>query len=96
MISFIPEGETRGPAASASLIDGNYRFDNRNGPVAGKYRVLVVEDLSDQKAKAIESPTPSTGQPVAPAEWSFPTDVSADKAQLDFDVATASNAATKK
>src|SRR5262245_7866472 len=47
MISFVPADGTVGPAATASVIDGVFAFDTKNGPVAGKYRVLVVSQVTD-------------------------------------------------
>ena len=38
MISFLPESGTRGPAATASLIGGDFTFDRKTGPVAGSVR----------------------------------------------------------
>ena len=41
-ISFLPDGGTEGPAANGSVLNGEYRFDRTNGPVPGKYRVIVT------------------------------------------------------
>jgi hypothetical protein len=40
-ISFEPI--VRGPAATTALENGRYQFDRRNGPAAGRHRVVVVE-----------------------------------------------------
>jgi hypothetical protein len=91
MISFLPEAGTSGPAATASLVDGVFRFDTNNGPVAGKYRVLVVKSVPDRKQKgASEAPQGAGPPPVE--EWSFTADVSPGKIEFDFPVPDASTA----
>jgi len=93
-ISFLPEAGTAGPSATASLVDGVFAFDTRNGPVAGSYRVLVVRLAAERRHKgAREAPV---GQPAAAAdeddlsaaeeEWSFSAEVSVDNAEFDFEV----------
>lgn len=39
LISFLPESE--GPATRAKVTDGEYSFDELNGPVPGNHRVVV-------------------------------------------------------
>src|SRR5262249_5810378 len=79
-ISFLPQSGTDGPAATASLIDGIYTFNTKNGPVAGRYRVLVVKDMANPDFKADAVPvteglpaaeTPRNDEMVAEREWSF-------------------------
>jgi len=41
-ITFLPDEGRSGPAATASLVDGEYRFDHDNGPTAGPHRVMVT------------------------------------------------------
>jgi hypothetical protein len=92
MISFLPESGNTGPAATASLIDGGYRFDSKNGPVAGQYRVLVVRQVADRKHKGgassdAEARAPAAGSEngaAAAEEWSFTADVSSDELEFDF------------
>ncbi len=40
-IMFIPIEETRGPSAVAHVVDGEFRFTSRNGPVAGSNKVQI-------------------------------------------------------
>src|SRR5437016_13607117 len=40
-ISFVPAKGASGPAATVSLIDGEYQFDRSNGPGAGPHQVIV-------------------------------------------------------
>lgn len=94
MISFIPDAGTEGPAATASLGDGIYKFDKQNGPVAGLYRVLIVEQSAAIKAKGIPSPDASKGPRGMPREWSFKADVSPDDTEFDFRVSDESAAVT--
>lgn|GEM_PF-4232446 len=94
-ISFLPEAGTKGPAATASVVEGDFKFDKSNGPVAGNYRVLVVGQLRDLKYKgtlASISSAPNaeatTGDSQSPpaAEWSFDAEVSPDDFDFDFEV----------
>jgi hypothetical protein len=98
MISFLPQAGTEGPAATASLIDGIYKFSTINGPVAGRYRVLVVKQSADQQFKGAPASAddgttltgePRTDQPSADEEWSFTADVSPDDVEFDFQVPNA-------
>ena len=41
VIRFIPEGATKGPAASAPIENGQFSLDASNGPVAGQHRVEI-------------------------------------------------------
>jgi hypothetical protein len=40
LITFTPK--VSGPAAQIGITDGQYQFDEENGPVAGEYDVIVV------------------------------------------------------
>ena len=40
-ITFVPTGG--GPAASASIEDGIYKFDKKSGPVAGTHKVEIAQ-----------------------------------------------------
>jgi hypothetical protein len=76
-ISFLPDAGTEGPAANASVLNGEYRFDRANGPVAGKYRVIVSPlvdkaDVDDQ-ASTIEVAT-------------FQAEVTRDQLTRDFEL----------
>jgi hypothetical protein len=103
MISFLPQTGTDGPAATASLIDGTYKFNTKNGPVAGRYRVLVMKELANQEFKGDTVPVtdgpPATGAPrndemASEREWSFTADVSPDDVEFDFQIPDAAAAAT--
>lgn len=62
LVCFVPDKNTQGPAARASLIDGEYQFSSSDGPVPGDYTVIiqleVSQDLSSGVAvfKGIEIP----------------------------------------
>jgi hypothetical protein len=96
MISFLPEAGTEGPAATASLIDGDYSFDTTNGPVAGRYRVLVVRQMPERKHKGgsesesgggSAAAASNTSATAASEEWSFHAEVSPEEHEFDFQVA---------
>ena len=95
MISFLPQADTEGPAATASLIDGIYKFSTINGPVAGRYRVLIVKQSADQQFKGAPTSAdggttatrePRTDEPSSAGEWSFTADVSPADVEFDFQV----------
>ena len=95
MISFLPESGNAGPAATASLIDGVYRFDTKNGPVAGHYRVVVVKQAPERRHKSAAGPdstgpaagaVPVDDSSAAADEWSFTADVSPKELEFDFEV----------
>ncbi len=41
VIRFLPAGQTRGPAAVATIRDGRYEFSASEAPVAGSHRVEI-------------------------------------------------------
>jgi hypothetical protein len=54
-ITFFPAGATRGPAAGAEIVDGEYAIPAAEGPVVGMNR---IEIRSVQKTgRMVESPT---------------------------------------
>ena len=58
-ISFLPSGETVGPAATTMIVNGEYRFNRSNGPFAGDYRVMVgVAVLSGTQSSTENSVQP--------------------------------------
>ena len=61
LITFLPTDGQR-PAASVSLLNGQYQFDRQNGPAAGAHRVIVT------KAVGKESILQSQGKPSASGE----------------------------
>ena len=97
-ISFLPTEGTKGPSATASIVNGKYRFDSTNGPVAGNYSVVIVPRRDVPKppagaASRAEGPVKST--PVKSTPGQAPTEaapkplaatVSATNKQHDFDV----------
>lgn len=40
-ITFLPLSTTKAPAASTGVSRGRYQFTEQNGPIPGKYRVVV-------------------------------------------------------
>jgi hypothetical protein len=83
-ISFVPDQGRPGPGATASLIQGEYRFDKTNGPTAGLHRVIVTRtSTKDPAGKQAGSPKrPLAGKrdanarsPTAP--WTLSADVPA-------------------
>jgi hypothetical protein len=41
VVRFVPTGETKGPAVSATVTDGVYKLPEREGPLVGTHRVEV-------------------------------------------------------
>ncbi len=54
-ITFLPDDGKKRPAASASVTEGEYRFDRTNGPTAGRTKVLIRRIDGRQRV-----PTPQT------------------------------------
>jgi hypothetical protein len=63
-IMFLPDAGHRGPSASSSILDGEYRFTIENGPTAGPHRVVVGVGLSSPSAGVQSSPV--AAEPTAP------------------------------
>lgn len=40
-VTFRPNAETRGPACTVEVVNGEYRFTAANGPLPGEYKVQV-------------------------------------------------------
>jgi hypothetical protein len=59
-ITFLPAEGQSGPAATAALVDGQYRFDQADGPTAGPHRVIVKRTLSKDPSE-----TPGNARPPA-------------------------------
>jgi hypothetical protein len=68
-ISFIPAKGNEGLGATASLKNGEYRFDRSNGPSAGKHQVSIRRTPSKPTIR------PETTQ--MRQEWTFPADIPA-------------------
>jgi hypothetical protein len=41
MIQFEPAAETKGPTAAGEISGGHYAIEKAQGPIAGKYKVLI-------------------------------------------------------
>jgi hypothetical protein len=90
-ITFVPAEGRSGPAATTTLVDGQYQFDLESGPTAGRHRVIV----SRASAKAAMPPSGSTklspasqeapGTKGLKTEWTLSVDVPTAKPyQCDF------------
>lgn len=44
---------TQGPAARATLIDGEYRFSRSDGPVPGNYTVIIQLEVSHDMTSGV-------------------------------------------
>jgi hypothetical protein len=57
-IRYIPMGETSGPAAVAAITDGQYAFNEADGPIVGTHRIEIESldrfdfELDDEQAFA--------------------------------------------
>jgi hypothetical protein len=88
-ISFVPTEGHRGPAATTTLVDGNYRFDRDNGPTAGPHRVIVKRVNSKSKMLAgLAEKKPKDAKPGSAAEpkreWTVFVDVAENGIQCDI------------
>jgi hypothetical protein len=80
-ITFLPADGMPGPAASLSLLNGEYQFDRHNGPAAGPHRVFVNKVLSKRSMLQSRGKPAASGQAAAhgPAktQWTQSADVTA-------------------
>jgi hypothetical protein len=53
LVSFVPRENTQGPAARASLIDGEYEFSRADGPVPGDYTVIIQLEVSQDLTSGV-------------------------------------------
>jgi hypothetical protein len=89
-ITFVPAEGRPGPAATTTLVDGQYQFDLENGPTAGRHRVIVARASSKAAMLSASSGRTSTASPAAATkglktEWTLSVDVpSAKPYQCDF------------
>ncbi|MCI0359815.1 MAG: hypothetical protein L0211_15165 [Planctomycetaceae bacterium] len=73
-ILFLPIAPSKGPAVSATIVNGEYQLERREGPIAGANRVEVEADLNlgfaidDEAAFARRGGRPLPPNPV-PAEF---------------------------
>jgi len=79
-ITFIPATGATGPAATATLTDGNYQFDRDTGPTAGPHQVIVRRIMSKTAALAArtkgKAPVPPPADAAQRMEWSLPVNLS--------------------
>ena len=89
-VVFVPIKGTSGPAVTASVIDGKYKFDRTNGPVIGTYKVRFLtnakpEKLSDRKKEDRKAGKGATRLPTKiPLENFVEVDVLQDRKPLDL------------
>jgi hypothetical protein len=110
-IRFVPTGETKGPAAVATISQGFYELPRRVGPVAGKHRIEIEGqiapsfEIDDEQAYArVHAETkgkPLPPQPIPPkynAKSTLIADVSNDDSanKLDFDLSLTSRSKPAK
>ncbi len=83
-IIFTPVAGNSAPVATTSLAGGSYRFDADNGPMAGRYEVLVRRAV--RKVLPSKPSGSSRESPAKPkTEWKFAREVPAKGPyQLDF------------
>ena len=76
-ITFLPSEGRAGPAATTSLIEGEYRFDRENGPTAGPHRVIVSKIVP--KRAVLEALVQKKSPPAGGGKttWTLSTDVPA-------------------
>jgi hypothetical protein len=56
-ISFLPAAGNSGPAANASIVDGEYHFTKESGPRGGPHRVLIdIDSLPGQDPAPVPEP----------------------------------------
>jgi len=84
-ILFIPVAPNAGPSASGAIVNGEYKIEEREGPIVGKNRVEVRGErplgfaIDDEQAFAQRGPVPLPPDPV-PATFN-------SQSQLSLDVA---------
>jgi hypothetical protein len=79
-ITFLPADGKPGPAAAASLLQGEYQFDRHNGPSAGPHRV-IVNKVIPKKAMLESRGKPAASRQAAAGgktEWKQSADVKAE------------------
>ena len=93
-ITFLPAKGKPGPAATTSLVDGEYHFDRNNGPTAGPHRVIVNKFVPKDamlKSLAFKTSPASREAPVARGDktvWTLSADVPTEAPyQCDFKLA---------
>jgi hypothetical protein len=100
LIRLMPEATVEGPTVQTAVVDGEFEFDSRSGPVAGKHRVEIEAtdylgfDIDDEVAFAqhMQSKGALPPNPIPPQfnqASQLTADVSPDRAaDLDFSLLT--------
>ncbi len=92
-IRFLPDENNPGPVATVSITKGEYRFDETNGPIAGKYKIVIEPVATGKGSRKL----PSAGSPSLESTGSDSTavnrdgqpltaTVSAEDTSFDFDL----------
>lgn len=68
-ITFLPLSTTAAPAVSTGVSHGRYRFSAKNGPIPGKYRVVV------RLAPPGKDDPPVSRQPTERQSWDYEVEV---------------------
>jgi hypothetical protein len=89
-ITFIPADAHKGPAATATVKNGNYAFDSTNGPTAGPHRVFVNRAPAKDTilaSKGAKQPAEATTATDSPTQWTFFVDLPTNRShRCDFTV----------
>lgn len=76
-ISLLPEAS--GPSAITEIVQGEYHYSNANGPVPGKYRVVISVRNAASGAGRPDIVASKTNK----AEWTFSVEVPAGAKTLE-------------
>jgi len=76
-ISLTPAPGTNGPAATAAIVEGHYRFNVSNGPGPSKYHATVLLQQTERAASRKDAPQKSQ------VRESFDADLSSSQPRLD-------------
>lgn len=68
-ISMLPESS--GPSAITEIVQGKYHFSNANGPVPGKYRVVIIVNNAVNGSGKLDVVAAKASK----AEWTFSVEV---------------------
>lgn len=80
-ITFVPQGDTKGPTAGAEIVGGKFTIAAAGGPFAGKFRV----EITASRPGGMKVPDRMTGKLVDGYEQFIPTRYNAES-QLSADV----------
>lgn len=96
-VSFVPEGETKGPASGTGIVNGKFMIPRTNGPIPGTYlvRVEVTAESTEAKPDSPQQQMPTKDEILAgreapakdPRAGLEPTTLeTADSASVEFHV----------